>query len=151
MMTDHGSRVSAAMLPPVAPHIPMFMIVEDNKLNRRLLRDIVRIQGWRSVEAERADEAWQLLRMIRIRGEMPTAILLDIRLPDQSGLEFVRELKADPVWREVPVIAVTALAMKHDDTRILDAGCDAYVAKPISVSSLLETVQNCLPSGTLAL
>ena len=149
-----NSRLSAPVnlpvLPPLLPDVPLILIVEDNKVNQRLVRDIIRVQGWNSIETETVGDARQILRMLRVRGEMPAAILLDIRLPDESGLVLARELKADRHWKSVPIIAVTALAMNNDEGRILDAGCDAYIAKPISVSELTETVQNYVSSSTLA-
>ena len=87
---------------------------------------------------------------LRILGVLPGVIHNDIRLPDESGLVLARELKADRHWKSVPIIAVTALAMNNDEGRILDAGCDAYIAKPISVSELTETVQKYVSSSTLA-
>jgi two-component system, cell cycle response regulator DivK len=137
------------VLPPMLPDVPLILIVEDNKINQRLLRDIIRVEGWNSVETDTAHDALQVLRMLRVRGELPAAILLDVRLPDRSGLCLARELKADRHWKVIPIIAVTALAMNNDAGRVLDAGCDAYIAKPISISNLTETVQKYVMSGTL--
>jgi Response regulators consisting of a CheY-like receiver domain and a winged-helix DNA-binding domain len=139
---DATSRISSTVLPPLLPGVPLILVIEDNKINQRLVRDIIRIEGWRSVEAETADDALQILRMLEVRGEIPDAILLDIRLPDRSGLCLARELKQSPSWSKVPLIAVTALAMRNDAQRVLDARCDHYLAKPISVTELIETVQN---------
>lgn len=150
VMADAPGRLTALQLPPPDPETPLFLIVEDNRYNRRLLRDIMRIQGWRTVEVERMDEARHVLRMLRVRGERPAALMLDMRLPDGDGLQLVGELRADRHWRDLPVIAVSALAMAGDRDRIVQGGCDAYVAKPFSVPDLLEIVQKTVPSGTLS-
>lgn len=141
-LPDGTSRISSNALPPLLPGVPLIMVIEDNKINQRLVRDIIRIEGWRSVETETAADALQILRMLEVRGEVPDAILLDIRLPDRSGLCLARELKQSASWAKVPIIAVTALAMRNDAERVLGAGCDHYLAKPISVKELIETVQN---------
>ncbi|MEO0393154.1 MAG: response regulator [Pseudomonadota bacterium] len=142
VVPDATSRISSTVLPPVLPGVPLIMVIEDNKINQRLLRDVIRLEGWRCVEAETAGDALQILRMLEIRGEVPSAILLDVKLPDRSGLCLARELKQSNSWSVVPIVAVTALAMRNDAQRVLDAGCDHYIAKPISVTELIETVQN---------
>ncbi|MBV6632312.1 MAG: response regulator [Alphaproteobacteria bacterium] len=120
------------------------MVVEDNKINQRLLRDIIRVQGWRSVEADDADMAEEILRMLKVRGEVPDMAMVDIRLPDRSGCDLVRSLKANDNWKVMPVIAVTAMAGRANAQRILEAGCDDYIAKPISVAHIIETVHKYL-------
>jgi two-component system cell cycle response regulator DivK len=94
------------------------LIVEDNELNLKLFRDLLAANGFETVETREGLEAMSLTRTMR-----PDLILMDIQLPEISGLDITRKIKADPDLRHIPVIAVTAFAMKDDEHRILEAGC----------------------------
>lgn len=112
------------------------MIVEDNELNMKLFHDLLEAHGYRTVETRTGVEAVELARANR-----PDLIIMDIQLPEISGLDVTRKLKADPELRAIPVVAVTAFAMKGDEERIRAGGCEAYLSKPISVAKFLETVR----------
>lgn len=115
------------------------MIVEDNELNMKLFRDLLDANGYETVETRNGLEALDLAREHR-----PDLILMDIQLPEISGLEVTKRLKEDEDLRSIPVIAVTAFAMKGDEEKIREGGCEAYIAKPISVAKFLETVRQFL-------
>lgn len=115
------------------------LIVEDNALNMRLFNDLLQASGFMTVQTMDGRDA---LALAHEHG--PDLVLMDIRLPGVSGLEIVRMMKADRVLRTIPVVAVTVLAMRGDEERIRAGGFDGYVAKPISVSVLLETVNGFL-------
>jgi two-component system cell cycle response regulator DivK len=112
------------------------LIVEDNELNMKLFRDLLEAHGYRTVGTRNGIEALDLARSHR-----PNLILMDIQLPEVSGLEVTKWLKDDPELRAIPVIAVTAFAMKGDEERILQGGCEAYLSKPISVGKFIDTVR----------
>ena len=111
------------------------MIVEDNELNMKLFHDLLEAHGYNTVGTRNGVEAIELARTHR-----PDLILMDIQLPEVSGLEVTKWLKEDPELQRIPVVAVTAFAMKGDEERIRAGGCAAYIAKPISVQKFLETV-----------
>ena len=115
------------------------LIVEDNELNMKLFHDLLEAQGYRTLCTGEGLEAFALAR-----DHKPDLILMDIQLPAISGLEVTRWLKEDPALAHIPVVAVTAFAMKGDEARIRDGGCEAYLAKPISVATFLETVRRFL-------
>jgi two-component system cell cycle response regulator DivK len=115
------------------------LIVEDNELNMKLFHDLLRAQGYDVLEAREGVEGFQMARARR-----PDLIVMDIQLPSISGLEVTRWLKEDAELAHIPVVAVTAYAMKGDEARILEGGCEAYLAKPISVVSFLDTVRRLL-------
>jgi len=126
-------------MPARAGDTPMpktVMIVEDNELNMKLFHDLLEAHGYRTVETRNGIEAMGLAREHR-----PDLILMDIQLPEVSGLEVTKWLKADPELKGIPVVAVTAFAMKGDEERIRAGGCEAYLSKPISVAKFLETVR----------
>lgn len=112
------------------------MIVEDNELNMKLFHDLLEAHGYQTVETRNGIEAMELARQ-----HMPDLILMDIQLPEVSGLEVTKWLKADPELKSIPVVAVTAFAMKGDEERIRAGGCEAYLSKPISVAKFLQTVR----------
>ena len=111
------------------------MIVEDNELNMKLFRDLLEAHGYETLQPRDGMEALKLARQYN-----PHLILMDIQLPEVSGLEVTRWLKDDPGLKHIPVIAVTAFAMKGDEERILQGGCEGYISKPISVPHFLETI-----------
>ncbi|GGD25714.1 response regulator [Aureimonas glaciei] len=115
------------------------MIVEDNELNMKLFRDLIEAHGYRTVQTRSGLAAVDLAREHR-----PDLILMDIQLPEISGLEVTRNLKADNDLYKIPVIAVTAFAMKGDEERIRQGGCEAYISKPISVTKFIETIKSFL-------
>ncbi|MAW78904.1 MAG: two-component system response regulator [Parvularcula sp.] len=115
------------------------LIVEDNELNMKLFRDLLEIHGYQTLEARTGPEALDALKE-----NHPDLILMDIQLPEVSGLEVTREIKNSPDLADIPVIAVTAFAMKGDEERIREGGCEDYIAKPISVATFLEKVKRYL-------
>ncbi|HEY8335557.1 MAG TPA: response regulator [Tardiphaga sp.] len=112
------------------------LIVEDNELNMKLFRDLLEAHGYNTAGTSNGFEALDLVRKLR-----PDLILMDIQLPQVSGLEVTRWIKDDPELRAIPVVAVTAFAMKGDEERIREGGCEAYLSKPISVGKFIETVR----------
>jgi two-component system, cell cycle response regulator DivK len=122
------------------------LIVEDNALNLKLVKDILDFHGYATVATGSGAEALDLARH-----HQPHLILLDIQLPGMSGIEAVRRLKTDEQTRAIPVVAVTAFAMPGDQARILDSGCDGYLAKPFNVRALLAVVASYIgASGSAA-
>jgi two-component system, cell cycle response regulator DivK len=115
------------------------LIVEDNELNLKLFRDLLSANGYETLETKDGHEAISLTRNMR-----PDLILMDIQLPEISGLDITQKIKADPELRHTPIIAVTAFAMKDDEEKILAAGCEAYISKPISIGHFLSTVKTFL-------
>ncbi len=115
------------------------MIVEDNELNMKLFHDLLDAQGYQTILIRDGMEA-----LATARNHNPDLILMDIQLPEVSGLEVTKWLKEDDELRNIPVVAVTAFAMKGDEERIRDGGCEAYIAKPISVAGFLDTVRHYL-------
>ena len=117
----------------------LILIVEDNDKNRKLERDVLQFHGYQIMEAVTAEDG------VRMAGETPPAlVLMDIQLPGMNGIEALAVLRADPVLRAIPVIAVTASAMTHDRQKILAAGFDGYQSKPISVKDFVDAVRRTL-------
>ena len=112
------------------------LIVEDNELNMKLFHDLLDAHGYQTIETRNGLDAMRLAREHR-----PSLILMDIQLPEVSGLEVTKWLKEDDSLRDIPVIAVTAFAMKGDEERIRRGGCEAYISKPISIATFIETVR----------
>jgi two-component system cell cycle response regulator DivK len=115
------------------------LIVEDNELNMKLFHDLLESQGFKTLCTGEGLAALALAREHR-----PDLILMDIQLPAISGLEVTKWLKEDEALAHIPVIAVTAFAMRGDEARIREGGCEAYLAKPISVTKFLDTVRRFL-------
>jgi two-component system cell cycle response regulator DivK len=115
------------------------LIVEDNELNMKLFNDLLEANGYGTIQTRSGVEAVELVHQHK-----PDLILMDIQLPEVSGLEVIRWLKDDEATRHIPVIAVTAFAMKGDEEKIRQGGCEAYLSKPISVVKFLDTVRNYL-------
>jgi two-component system cell cycle response regulator DivK len=120
------------------------LIVEDNELNMKLFHDLLEAHGYNTVATRNGVEAIDLARKHR-----PDLILMDIQLPEVSGLEVTKWIKDDPELLAIPVIAITAFAMKGDEERIRQGGCEAYLSKPISVAKFIETIRQFLgaPQG----
>ena len=115
------------------------LIVEDNDLNLKLFRDLLGANGYETVETREGLEAISLTRNM-----MPDLILMDIQLPEISGLDITKKIKADAQICHIPVIAVTAFAMKDDEDKIMQAGCEAYLSKPIAIDQFLATIRRLL-------
>jgi two-component system cell cycle response regulator DivK len=115
------------------------LIVEDNELNLKLFRDLLGANGYDTFETKEGIEAISLTRQT-----MPDLIIMDIQLPEISGLDITRKIKADTEIRHIPVIAVTAFAMKDDEDKIMAAGCEAYLSKPIAIDDFLATIRRFL-------
>jgi two-component system, cell cycle response regulator DivK len=133
--------MSAGDLPKSVPK--RILIVEDNELNMNLLNDVLEAYGYDIVKTDSGAAVLELARTHR-----PDLVLMDIQLPDVSGLDAVRQLKGDSETREIPVIAVTAFAMAGDERRALDSGCDGYIAKPIMLREFLATIEEYLSGKT---
>jgi two-component system cell cycle response regulator DivK len=118
------------------------MIVEDNELNMKLFHDLLEAYGYRTIGAR---DGFEVVDLARKRG--PDLILMDIQLPDVSGLEVTKWLKEDPELQAIPVVAVTAFAIDGDEERIRESGCQAYLSKPISVPQFIETIRRFLGVG----
>ncbi len=115
------------------------LIVEDNELNMKLFNDLLEAHGYETLQAKNGADA------LRIAAQAsPDLIIMDIQLPEISGLQATKELKADPRLSKIPIIAVTAFAMKGDEERIRAGGCEDYIAKPISVAAFLDKVKRYL-------
>jgi two-component system cell cycle response regulator DivK len=115
------------------------LIVEDNELNMKLFHDLLDAHGYNILKTKDGMEA-----LVLARKHKPDLILMDIQLPEVSGLEVTKWIKEDDNLKAIPVIAVTAFAMKGDEEKIREGGCEAYIAKPISVQQFLETVRRFL-------
>ncbi|MFM7084144.1 MAG: response regulator [Hyphomicrobium sp.] len=114
----------------------LILIVEDNELNMKLFHDLLNAHGFSTVQTNNGLEALTLAKKYK-----PDLIIMDIQLPEVSGLEVTKWLKDDDDLKSIPIIAVTAFAMKGDEERIRAGGCDAYIPKPISVPKFLDTIK----------
>ena len=114
----------------------LILIVEDNEKNLKLVRDVLQFKGYRTLEAETAEAGFQLAQT-----QQPDLILMDIQLPGTDGITGLQQLRAEPRTAAIPVIALTAFAMKDDRQRFLDAGFDGYLDKPINVKTFPEQVR----------
>ncbi|THF62577.1 response regulator [Pseudothauera rhizosphaerae] len=114
---------------------PTVLVVEDNPANMKLAAMLLEHAGYRVLSATTAAEGIALARE-----RMPQLVLMDIQLPGMDGLDATRVLKADPATRGIQVVALTAFAMKGEETRILEAGCDGYITKPIDYKCFLAEV-----------
>ncbi len=112
------------------------LIVEDDELSMKLETDLLHANGYDILQSVDGKDVLQLARE-----HHPDLIIMDIQLPEISGMEYTKMLKADYALKDIPVLAVTAFALKGDEERILEAGCDGYIAKPFSVPHFLETVE----------
>ncbi len=117
----------------------LILIVEDNDKNRKLVRDVLAFKGYTTIEAETGEAGVRLAQERR-----PSLVLMDIRLPGMNGMEALRQLRAEPTTRGIPVMAMTASVMSEDRERIVGAGFDAYQGKPIEVNDFVATVAQLL-------
>ncbi len=113
------------------------LIIEDNPMNLKLVRDVLQIEGYETLEAETGETGVELARE-----RHPAVILMDVNLPQMDGREAMKILKADASTRQIPIIAVTSLAMKGDRERLLAAGFDGYISKPIDIKELPRLVES---------
>lgn len=118
------------------------LIVEDNELNMKLFNDLLEAKGYNVIQTRSGLKALDLAKEHR-----PDLILMDIQLPEVSGLEVTKWIKEDEMIASIPIIAVTAFAMKGDEERIRQGGCEAYISKPISVATFIKTVQYYIGDG----
>ena len=112
------------------------LIVEDNELNMKLFSDLLQAHDYETIQTRDGMAVIELARQ-----HHPDLILMDIQVPEVSGLEVTKWIKQDDELKEIPIVAVTAFAMKGDEQRIREGGCEAYIAKPISVGRFIETVR----------
>ena len=115
------------------------LVVDDSKTELMFMTDLLQKNGFTVKTAENAEDAFR-----RLAEEKPDLILMDIQLPEISGLDITRKIKADDEIKHIPVIAVTAFAMKDDEEKILAAGCEAYLSKPIAIDDFLATIRRYL-------
>ncbi len=120
------------------------LIVEDNEKNMKLVRDVLQVKGYATLEAMTGEDGVRLAKE-----RLPALVLMDIQLPGISGIEALKQLRADPATAAIPVIAVTASVMVSDRRNITDAGFDGYVGKPLNLKEFLAAVASALaPQGT---
>lgn len=119
----------------------LVLIIEDDSLNRKLFRDILKIDNIKSLEAEDAEQG-----LILARQQQPDLILMDIQLPGMDGLEATRLIKQDQNLKDIPVVALSAHAMENDINNAFKAGCDGYITKPVEVASFNQKVLSFLQS-----
>lgn len=117
----------------------LILIVEDNDKNLKLVRDVLQVKGYETIESGTAEDGIRLAQERK-----PDLILMDIQLPGMNGIEAIGVLRADPSTAAIPVVAVTASVMTHDRNLITEAGFDGYVGKPINLKEFLDTVQRML-------
>lgn len=117
------------------------LIVEDNELNMKLFNDLLEAHGYTTVTTRDGTQAVDITQK-----ESPDLILMDIQLPEVSGLDITRQIKAIDAIKNIPVIAVTAFAMKGDEDKIRECGCEGYISKPISIVTFIETIKQHLPA-----
>ena len=119
----------------------LILIVEDNEKNMKLVRDVLQVKGYSTVEAGTAEEGIKFTTEHKF-----DLVLMDIQLPGMNGIDALGVLRADPATAAIPVIAVTASVMQQDRKQIMEAGFDAYIGKPINLKEFLETVRHVLTS-----
>ena len=120
----------------------LILIIEDNEKNMKLVRDVLQFNGYETTEATTAEDG-----LVLARSQHPALILLDIQLPGMDGFAALRQLRADPITKRTPVIAVTASVMERDRQKILEAGFDGYMTKPIHIKEFAEEIRTVLATG----
>ena len=121
----------------------LILIVEDNEKNLKLVRDVLQVKGYETLEAGTAEEGLKIARE-----KKPALILMDIQLPGMSGIEALKALRAAPATAAIPVVAITASVMQQDRQQIMNAGFDGFIEKPINLRVFLDTVQKAMKAGT---
>jgi len=124
---------------------PKVLVVEDNDMNMQLVEYLLEEGGYEIVKATSGEEALSIAR--DASSKAPDLILMDIHLPGMDGLSVVREIKSDSRMSGVPILALTAHAMRGDKDRFLEAGCDGYISKPIDVKTFLSSIEQYVPKG----
>ena len=117
----------------------LILIVEDNEKNLKLVRDVLQVKGFNTIEAGTAEEGIQLAA-----SRKPDLILMDIQLPGMTGIDALKHLRSDKATATIPIVAVTASVMQQDRTLITEAGFDGYVSKPINIKEFLDAVNHAL-------
>jgi two-component system cell cycle response regulator DivK len=117
----------------------VILIIEDNEKNMKLVRDVLRVKGYQTLEAGNAEDGIELATQRK-----PDLVLMDIQLPGMNGIEALGVLRASPATSAIPVVAVTASVMQQDRKQITEAGFDGYIGKPINLKEFLETVRSML-------
>jgi CheY-like chemotaxis protein len=121
---------------------PMLLLVEDDEISRKLIRAVLGGKGYEIRETDSIEGARRILDALR-----PAVVLLDMRLKDGYGLDLARHIRAEPRLSQVPIIAITAQALKGDEQRIREAGCDTYLSKPIDTRALPGMVDGYVQKG----
>ncbi|KCZ46403.1 MULTISPECIES: response regulator [unclassified Hyphomonas] len=116
------------------------LVVEDNELNMRLFCDLLDAYGYETYQCRDGAKAVEIARR-----EQPDLIIMDIQLPEVSGLDITRWLKDDEKVAHIPVLAVTAFAMRADEQRVREAGCEGYLSKPIQIMTFIKAVESLMP------
>src|SRR5262245_21684127 len=117
----------------------LILIVEDNEKNLKLVRDVLQVKGYETVDAGTAEDGLKIAKQ-----RMPALILMDIQLPGMSGIDALKALRADPATASIPVVAITASVMQHDRQKIVGAGFDGFIEKPVNLKNLLDSVQQAI-------
>jgi len=121
----------------------LILIVEDNEKNLKLVRDVLQVKGYETLEAGTGEEGLKIAR-----ARMPALILMDIQLPGMSGIDALKALRAESATAAIPVVAITASVMQQDRQQIMSAGFNGFIEKPINLRSFLDTVQKALQAKT---
>ncbi|MGD2013917.1 MAG: response regulator [Desulfobacterales bacterium] len=124
--------------------IKTILVIEDNKLNMKLVNGLIKIGKYRMLEALDAESGIQL-----IREQRPDLVLMDIQLPGMDGLSATKVIKEDPDLKDIPIVALTSFAMQGDEEKALAVGCTGYITKPIDTRKFLETVSRYLKDDNL--
>lgn len=119
--------------------MPRVLVVEDNDLNMKLFHDLLTIKHYDVITSRKGHDAFEIAK-----AEHPDLILMDIQLHGISGLDIIRALKGESETSKIPIIAVTAFAMKHDEVKIMQSGCDMYLSKPVSINQFFDAVSKYL-------
>jgi len=120
----------------------LILIVEDNEKNLKLVRDVLQVKGYETLEAGTAEKGLKLAR-----ARTPDLILMDIQLPGMNGIDALKALRAEPATAAIPVVAITASVMQQDRQEIMRAGFNGFIEKPINLRVFLDTVQRALKGG----
>ncbi len=123
---------------------PRVLVVEDNPVNLELVVALLEEQGCRVLTAQTADAG---LRLVAV--ERPDLILMDVQLPDMTGYDATRSLKTDPATAAIPVVAITAQAMRGDEAKAREAGCDGYLTKPVNTHAFRQMLKRFIPEEGL--
>ena len=120
----------------------LVLIIEDNEKNLKLVRDVLQVKGYETLEAGTAEDG-----IVIARERKPDLVLMDIQLPGMNGIDALKALRADPETAAIPVVAITASVMQNDRQMIVGAGFDGFIEKPVNLKNLLDTVQRAVTKG----